>query len=273
MLECRKPNGRLLLVMVCAIGFAVGSGPVRAQSTIGKDGQLRTAFVLSDTSLVTRDRQGQLHGVLVDIANLLAAKLGEALAPVPYDNLVRLHQSIGKGAWDVAIVARDLSRARILAFSQPFLVLENGYVARPASGLLGADDVDRSSIKVAVIDNTPAAAYLSRNLKHAKLVRLYGGVSAAKDALTFGRADVFAGTVERVHEVAAGVPGASLLAGTFSQVPITFAVPKANAASLEAINDFITQATKDGTLSSVITTASVTGIRLPLIPLRQRGIR
>ncbi len=239
-------------------------------SSIGQNGELRAAFILSEAGLVKSDRQGHLKGILVDIANALAAQTGLTLKPVPYENLVHFHQSIGKGDWDVALIPRDLSRISILAFSNPFLRVENGYVARPGSGLLSTDDVDRHGIKVAVLAHSAAAGYLSRNLQRAKLVRLPGGLSAAQDALSFGRADVFAGTMQNAHQVANNVPGSLVLAGYFSAVPMTIAVPKASAADLSAINGFIDRAEKDGTVLTAITSANAAGLSQPLPTLRNR---
>ena len=259
--------GALLLAAMLTVN---ATAHAQDKNGLGQNGQLRTAFVLSEKSLISRDRQGHLRGLLLDIANALASDLKLSLRPVPYDNLVQFHRSIGKDTWDVAIIPRDLSRVRILAFSEPFLRVEYGYVARAGSGLLSASDVDRVGIKVAVAEYSPADAYLTRNLTRAKIVHIFSGVDQAQSALAFGRADVYAGDVSTANHVATGVPGAMVLTGTFSTVPLTFALPKPTSASLPKLNDFIQQAVTDGTITAAITNAHVTGVRLPLL-LKRRG--
>jgi len=81
--------------------FWVGR-PLRSQLLTPK-AELRAALIISDSVLVTRNPQGELGGVLVDIANALATSLSVPLHMVPYDNIIRYNQSIGKDEWDIAL--------------------------------------------------------------------------------------------------------------------------------------------------------------------------
>jgi polar amino acid transport system substrate-binding protein len=224
-------------------------------------GELHMAFIMSNPALVKRTPEGQFSGVLVDLANALAVKLGVPLHPVPYDNVEQYNRSIGKDEWDVALSPRDLSRIERLGFSEPLLALDNGYVARPASSFLSADEVDRTGIKVAVAEHSPADGYLTRTLKKAKIVRLPRGIDEARQALTFGSADVYADNAQLVYLIAAEIPGATVLVGHFSSVNMTFAVPKSNAAALSFLNDFIHDAKHDGVIADAIKRAGLLGVR------------
>ena len=85
--------------------FAINS--LHAQSSdvrrLAPRGELRAALITSNSVLVTRSPNGELGGVLVDIANALATKLGVSLKLIPYNNVEHYNQSIGKDEWDVAL--------------------------------------------------------------------------------------------------------------------------------------------------------------------------
>jgi polar amino acid transport system substrate-binding protein len=224
-------------------------------------GELRAALIVSNSVLVTRNPQGQLGGVLIDITNALAAKLGVPLHAVPYENVEHYNQSIGKDEWDVALTPRDLSRIERLGFSEPLLVVDYGYVTRAGSSLMSADEVDRAGIKVAVIEHSPADGLLTRTLKNATIVRLPQGIDEARQALAFRRADVYADNTQITYLISANVAGARTLVGHFSSVNMTFAVPKSNAASLSTLNEFVHDAKHDGVIAEAIKHAGLLGIR------------
>jgi|SRR5579862_142054 len=230
--------------------------------SLAPKGELRVAFVATNSVLVKRDLKGEFSGVAIDLANALAAKLNVPLQQVPYESIERYNLSIGKDEWDVAIAPRDLSRVERLGFSEVLLTVDNGYVARFASSLMSADDVDRPGIKVAVAEHSAADSYLSRTLKKAQIVRLQRGLDEAQQALTIGSADVYADSIETAYLVAGQVPAATVLVGRFSSVPMTFAIPKSNVAALPLLNDFIDAARKDGTIANDIKHAGLRGVRL-----------
>lgn len=257
-----KISLRISLAVMLTLATAIGSARASTQGAKGlaAQGTLQTAFVTDQSTIVKTKPDGDLGGLAVDLANALAAKLGASMQAVPYDNIVHFDQSIGKNQWDIAIIPRDLSRVRQLAFSKPVLRIELGYVAKSGSNLLSPDDVDRRGIKVAVTEDSAADAYLSRNLTRAKLVRLSPGLSEARQALSFGGADVYAGTVETTAILADQLLGATKLVGYFSSVPIVFAVPKAKADVLPFLNKFIDTAKQDGQIAAFIKQSGVIGV-------------
>ena len=263
--RCTQYLRRALATLVLVV-LLFATSQLHAQSAdaqrLAPKGELRVAFIMSNSALVKRNPEGQFSGVLVDIANALATKLNVSLRQVPYDNVERYNQSIGKDEWDIAVAPRDLSRIERLGFSEAFLVIDNGYVARPSSSLKSVDDVDHTGIRVAVAEHSPADGYLTRTLKKAQIIRLPRGIDEARQALTFGSADVYADNAQLTSLIAGELPGATVLVGRFSSVSITFAVPKSNAASLPILNDFIHEAKHDGAIADVIKRAGLRGVRL-----------
>jgi polar amino acid transport system substrate-binding protein len=258
-------NRRAILAVLSAAAIFVGVDPTLAQqpasAQVAPKGELRVAFLSSNPTLATRSAEGQYSGVAVDLANALGKKLELPVKLVPYENTVRYNQSIGKDEWDIAFSPRDLSRVAQLAFCNPFMEIDNSFVVRPGATARTPDELDHPGIKIAVAQGSIADGYLTRTIKRATIVRLFGGMVTAREALTSGRADAYADYTHAASRLAAEVPGATVLVSHFNVVPITIAVLKGNAAALSIINDFLKEAIRDGVVAEAIKRAGLTGAR------------
>jgi polar amino acid transport system substrate-binding protein len=224
-------------------------------------GELRAALIASNPVLVTRGADGELGGVSVELARALAAKLNVPVRLIPYENPARYNESLGKDEWDVALAPRDPSRAEYLAFSDVFMEVDNGYVARPGLPLKSAEEVDRPGVKVAVSQGSAPDGFLTRTLKKAEIVRVAGGLMPARDALAAARADVYGENVHLVYRIADELPGATVLDGRFNVVQMSIAVAKNNSAVLSTVNDLIREAKRNGSIAQSITRAGLRGVR------------
>jgi len=180
---------------------------------------------------------------------------------MPYENPARYNESLGKDEWDVGLAARDPSRAEFLAFSDVFMEVDNGYVARAGISLKTADEVDRAGIKVAVAQGSAPDGFLTRTLKNAEIVRVPGGLAPAREVLATGRADVYGENVHLAHRIAMDLPGATVLEGRFNLVQMSIAVPKHNADALSSVNEFVRDAKHDGRIAQAIARAGLRGVR------------
>jgi len=237
----------------------------RAQSDaagrLAPTGEIRAALIASNPVLVTRAADGALGGVSVELARAFAAKLGVPVRLVPYDNPARYNESLGKDAWDIGLAARDPSRGEHLAFSDVFMEVDNGYVARPGLSLKSADEVDRAGTRIAVAQGSAPDGFLTRNIKNAEIVRVPGGLVPAREALSDGRADVYGENVHLAHRIAADLPGAAVLAGRFNVVQMSIAVSKQNSTALAIVNEFVRDSKRDGLIAQLIARAGLYGVR------------
>jgi polar amino acid transport system substrate-binding protein len=260
------PPGHIIRAAMAGFVAAVlsvgGFGRAQAQSAspVTTGGELRAAVIASNPVLVTRGADGQLGGVSIELARAFAAKLGVPLRLIPYENPARYNESLGKGEWDIGLAARDPGRAEYLAFSDVFMEVDNGYVARPGSPLRSADEVDRPGIRVAVAQGSAPDGFLTRTLKNAEIIRVRGGLEPARDALSSGRADVYGENVHLAHRIAAELPGATVLDGRFNVVQMSIAVPKANASALPTVNEFVSEAKRSGMIADAIARAGLRGV-------------
>ena len=246
-------------------GAVVWPLTARAQSDAARKlapkGELRAALIVSNPVLVTRGGDGQLGGVSVDLARAFATKLSVPIRLMPYENPARYNESLGKDEWDIGLAARDPSRGEHLAFSDVFMEVDNGYVARPGLSLKAADEVDRAGIKVAVAQGSAPDGFLTRTLKNAEIIRVPGGLAPAREVLADGRADVYGENVHLASRIAAELPGAKVLDGRFNLVQMSIAVPKHNVATLSIVDEFVRDAKRDGLIAQLIARADLRGVR------------
>src|ERR1041385_2983040 len=237
----------------------------RAQSEavtiLAPRGELRAALIISNPVLVTRGAEGRPGGVSVELARALATKLGVSIRLMSYENPARYNESLGKDEWDIGLAARDPSRGEHLAFSDVFTEVDNGYVARPGRSLKTVDEVDQPGIKIAVAQGSAPDGFLTRTIKNAEIVRIPGGLAAAREALAAGRADVYGENVHLASRIAAELPGAVVLEGRFNLVQMSIAVSKHNAAALPTVNEFVREAKRDGLITRLIVSEGLRGVR------------
>src|SRR3954471_19418570 len=225
-------------VLFCATWNGQAHAHNEAVTLLAPKGELRAGLILSNPVLVTRGAEGQLGGISVELARALAAKLGVPVRLIPYENPARYNASLGQDEWDIGLAARDPSRGEHLAFSDVFMEVDNGYVARPGLSLKTADQVDRAGIKIAVAQGSAPDGFLTRTIKNAEIVRIPGGFESVREVLSAGRADVYGENVHLASRIAAELPGAVVLDGRFNLVQMSIAVPKDSAATLPMLNEF-----------------------------------
>ena len=250
-----------VLVGTVAAFPVTASAQSEAVTILAPGGELRAALIVSNPVLVTREADGQPGGVSVELARALATNLGVSIRLMPYENPARYNESLGKDEWDIGLAARDPSRAEHLAFSEAFMEVDNGYVARPGLSLKTVDEVDRTGIRIAVAQGSAPDGFLTRTIRNAEIVRVPGGLAAAREVLAAGRGDVYGENLHLASRIAAELPGAVVLEGRFNLVQMSIAVSKHNAAALPAVNEFVREAKRDGLIARLVVSAGLRGVR------------
>ncbi|MBK3663491.1 transporter substrate-binding domain-containing protein [Bradyrhizobium diazoefficiens] len=226
-------------------------------------GKLRAALIASNPVLVTLRPDGTLDGVSVAVARALGAYLGFSVELKPYDNPARYNESLAGDDWDIGIAARDPARADHLAFSETFMEVDNGYVARPGTALTNAEGVDQPGVKIAVAQGSAPHTVLKRLIKNAEIISIPGGFEPACEALAAGKADVYGDNLHVAHRIADALPGARVLPGRFNVVQMAIGVRKRAASELSTVDEFVKQIRSDGTVQKAIAEAGLRGVRVP----------
>jgi polar amino acid transport system substrate-binding protein len=243
---------------VCAIfgAFLVASCATApeplAKFDLAPGGKLRAGINFGNVLLTGKDPvTGEPRGVAVDLARELARKLGVPIEIVPFDSAGKMADAVKTGAWDVAFLAADPGRAGGIGFTAPYAQIESTYLVPAGSPLRTIADVDRPGVRIAVSAKSAYDLYLTRALKHAKLVRV-PGVHASYELFVAQKLDALAGLRPALVAYNEKHPGSRVLEGSFSTVGQAIGTPKAREAAVAYLRTFVEEAKKSGFVARTI---------------------
>ena len=251
----------VFLLIVSAIGsFAFAQHAGNAE--LAPSGQLRVAMISANPVLVSRNPDGALKGISVELGAFIAGKLGGKLVPVLYADPEAYTRSFGKNEWDIAIGPRRASEAEKVNFSPDFMLVDNVYVAAPGKSFRDASEVDRPGIRIGVVQDGAPDKFLTGKLKSATLVRVPGQIDAAIELLRSGGADVYGSNGEFTYSVAEKLPGAIIVPGAFTTVHMAVSLPKDRSdAAQSRLRELVREAIAAGLPRKVIEDEKLKGVR------------
>jgi polar amino acid transport system substrate-binding protein len=181
--------------------------------TLTPTGRLRAAINTGNAVLARRDGDGA-QGVSVDLANELAKRLGVPLDLVVVDAAVKSVEAVASGAADVGFFAIDPKRGEQIAFTGPYVLIEGAYLVREESPLHANEEVDRPGHRVVVAQGSAYDLHLTRELKHATILRAASTPRGVEFFLREG-AEVAAGVKQQLEADMKRFEGLRLLPGRF----------------------------------------------------------
>jgi polar amino acid transport system substrate-binding protein len=188
-------------------------------------GKLRAAINLGNPILAAKDLvTGAPVGVSVDLARGFAERLGVDVEFVMFDNAAKSVEAVKTEAADIGFFAVDPLRGDGIAFTAPYVLIEGAYMVRQDSPLQANEEVDRAEHRVAVGKGSAYDLYLSRELKHAQIVRA-PTFPAALSIFLDQQLEVIAGIKQQLQADAARLPGLRLLPGRFMVIQQAMGLP------------------------------------------------
>lgn len=195
-------------------------------ASLAPTGKLRASINLGNPILATADpATGAPVGVSVDLARNLARLLGVELELVVFDAAGKSVEAVKNEQADIGFFAIDPVRGAGIAFTAPYVLIEGSYLVRDESALRTNDEVDREGRTVAVGKGSAYDLYLTRELKHAQLVRAPTS-PAVVDTFLEQRLDVAAGVRQQLEADARRLAGLRLLPGRFMVIEQAMGLPK-----------------------------------------------
>lgn len=217
--------------------------PRKVLDLLAPRGALRPAINLANTVLTQRRPTGELDGAALRLASAMAERLGVAMQPAFYDSAGQVTQAADADEWDVGFLAIDPARTALIRFTSPYLFIESTYlVGQDGPRTLAA--IDRPGMRVAVAKGAAYDLFLSRELRHARLVH----ASTPKEAFAIfmaGGAEALAGVRQALRQFAKEWP-ARVLQDSFQQVQHAMALPVRAAAALPWLESFLAEAKGSG---------------------------
>ena len=234
--------------------------PEKAKAELSPGGKLRVGVNLSNFLLVNKDSAtGELRGVVPDLAQELARRLGAVVELIGYPGAGQVADGAVTGAWDIGFIGAEPQRAAQIAFTLAYLEIPATYLVPAGSPIHAIDEVDRPGVRIAVAARSAYDLYLSRSLKHAQLVRAEG-LPASYELFVAEKLDVLSGLLPRLTADLARLPGARILEGRFTAIQQAIGTPKARAAGADYLREFVADIKASGLVASLIARHGVKGV-------------
>ena len=223
-------------------------------------GKLRVGVNLGNFLLVNKDAAtGELRGVVPDLARELARRLGASVELISYPGAGQVADAATSGAWDVGFIGAEPQRAEEIAFSAAYLEIPATYLVPAGSPIRNLTDVDRDGVRIAVASKSAYDLFLSRNLKHAKLVRAEG-IAGSYDLFVGEKLDVLSGLLPRLVTETLRLPGSRILEGRFTAIQQAIGTPKTREAAAAYLRDFVADIKASGFVAQAIARNGVSGV-------------
>ena len=205
-------------------------------TTFAPTGILRASINMGNPILANKDpATGQPYGISIDLARNLAKRLGVEVELVVFDTAGKSVDAVKNERADVGFFAVDPLRGAEISFTLPYVLIEGCYMVREASPLQRNEDVDQAGVSVTVGAGSAYDLYLSREIKHAQIVRALSS-PAVVDTFIAQNLDVAAGVKQQLEADAKRIPGLRLLPGRFMEIRQAMGTPKSRG---EAAADYL----------------------------------
>ncbi|MFO1398900.1 MAG: ABC transporter substrate-binding protein [Burkholderiales bacterium] len=251
--------GLLLALGLTACSTTPPGAPPAAVTDLAPQGRLRAAINFGNPILATKDpATGEPRGLSVDLARELGRRLDVPVELVTFPAAGKVVEGLKANAWDIAFVAIDPARAVDMDYSAPYVIIEGSYLVPQASPIRANADVDRAGIRVVVGAGSAYDLYLSRELKHATLMRAPTS-PAVVDAMVAQHMEVAAGVKQQLEADAKRVPGVRMLDGRFMVIEQAMAVPKDRTAGVRYVSAFVEEMKASGFVAASLRRHGVEG--------------
>ena len=257
MLRLGVASAVVFVLTSCAMATPISPA---VRSEMAPTGKLRVGINYGNFLLVTSYSPGaEPRGPAPDLARELGRRLGVPVEWVAFETAGKLADAVKTGVWDVAFLGAEPQRANEIAFTAAYLEIPATYLVPAGSPIRSVADVDREGARIAVSEKSAYELYLSRNIKHAKLV-LTQGIDASFNLFVSQKLEALAGLKPRLLMDVAKLPGARLLDGQFTAVQQAIGTPKARDAAAKYLRAFVEEVKASGVVAEAISRNAVQGV-------------
>jgi polar amino acid transport system substrate-binding protein len=229
-------------------------------SELAGTGVLRAGINTGNGLLVTgMSTAGDPQGVAPDMAGELARRLGVPVVYVKFDRPSKLADAAGTDAWDIGLIGAEPARAEKIAFTPAYCEIEATYLVPAHSPFQSVAEVDRAGSRIAVRAGSAYDLWLTRNIRHATLLRSDTADGPFKQFVAEGL-EALAGLRTQLSSEAGKLAGARILPGNFTAVQQAIGTLKSNAAGAAFLRDFVEEAKRSGFVAHLIERHRVVGL-------------
>jgi polar amino acid transport system substrate-binding protein len=210
-------------------------------------GTLRASINLGNIVLAQGTPQAP-SGVTPELARELAKRLGVPAALTCFDAAGKAFESLKAGKVDIVFLAIEPVRAAEVEFTAPYVIIEGCYAVPKDSPLRSPADVDKPGIRIGVNVASAYDLFLTRNLKHATLVRSEDGAATfLKDKL-----EAAGGVKQALQKFIAANPGVRLIEPRFMEIRQAMGTAKGRLAGATYLRAFIEEMKANGFVADAL---------------------
>lgn len=188
------------------------------------------------------------RGITPDLSRELGKRLGVAVEFIPFDAAGQTFEALKKGALDIIFLAIEPVRAAEVEFTAPYVLIEGVYMVPKDSPLKTIADVDRDGVRIGVNKDSAYDLFLTRMLKHAKLLRAESGV----DLFLKGKLEAAAGVKQPLVAFAKANPNVRVMDGRFMEIRQAMGTPKGREAGARYLRAFIEEMKASGFVADAL---------------------
>jgi polar amino acid transport system substrate-binding protein len=227
---------------------------------IAPEGKLRASINLGNPILANkRAETGEPFGVSIDLAREFARRLGVDLELVVFDTASKSVEAVANEQADIGFFAIDPSRGASIAFTAPYVLIEGCYLVRNESSIRRNEDVDREGVRVTVGKGSAYDLFLTRELKHAEIVRAPTSQAVVQTFIEQGL-DVAAGVRQQLESDAARTTGLRLLGERFMVIRQAMGTPKSRGeAAADLLRAFVEDVKASGFVADALKRHGIEG--------------
>ena len=223
-------------------------------------GTLRAGINLSNFLLVTSTAtNSDPQGCSPSMAAHIAESIGVPVSYVAYESPGLLADDADNNQWDIGLIGAEPARAQSIDFTAAYVEIESTYLVPPGSSLQTVADIDQPGIRIAVAERSAYDLWLTRNIKHAELVRVVG-LYESFDLFVNEGLDALAGLRPRLITDVERMPGAPIVHERFSAVRQAVGVPRSRGeAGIAHLRQVVEAAKTSGLVAELIEQHGVSG--------------
>jgi polar amino acid transport system substrate-binding protein len=232
-----------------------------AAGELAPTGTLRVAVWTVSYFAVPDPATGRLTGVIPDLGEALARRLGVPAALIGFDNPAAIMAGFRDGGIDVTFLGITADRAEAMAFGPTVLDLHTSYLVPAGSQIASIDAIDRPGIRILVPERSAQGFHLETALRQATMIPVPAGAPReAISRLAAGEADAFSHVVPMLAKAKGALPGSRILPGSYFDVPVAIASPKGSPDAAAVCRRFVEDAKASGLIAAAIARSGATGL-------------
>jgi len=231
-----------------------------AKQELAPAGKLRVGLNYGNFLLVLKDNpDGSPRGIAPDLGRELGKRLGVPVEFVKFAQAGQLADGVRDGKCEVGFLGAEPQRANEIAFTKAYLEIPVTFLVPAGSKVRSIADVDREGVRISVSARSAYDLYLSRTLKHAKLLRVEG-IDASYEQFKKDGLEVLAGLKPRLVSDAEKLPGSRVLDGQVTGVQQAVGTTRSRASGAKYLSEFVEDIKKTGLVAKTIEKHGVKGV-------------